>query len=99
MNKRMIALGVAVAMAAAVGCGVVELSEVKTVEAADWDRFDFIDESRIYGMNRGVAFVDKETGVEYIFIFGANGRGGVTVLLNPDGTPKIAEGYETEVVE
>ena len=42
---------------------------------------------------------DTETGVQYLFAKhsgGYAGYGGLTVLLNADGSPVIAEGYDHE---
>lgn len=44
-------------------------------------------------------FVDKETGIEYLYLFKKKGYGGgpaVTMLYNEDGTPKINENYKAE---
>lgn len=44
------------------------------------------------GFNDPVVIIDKETGIEYLSA--SNGiSGGITVLLNPDGTPRINEKY------
>ena len=92
MKKKMIALGVAVAMAAA-GCGAAE-----TEKGDESGRIRLITERGIDLSTYYKVIVDEETGVEYLWIDGHK-AGGVTVLMNPDGTPMIAEGYETEVVE
>ena len=83
MKKKVIALAVAVAMAAAVGCGATETAEGKTA-----DRIGTI-------CNEGFAsvYVDRETGVEYLVVKNYGYGVAITALLNPDGTPKIAEGY------
>ncbi len=39
--------------------------------------------------------VDRETGVCYLQFAGWK-QGGLTVMLNADGTPKIWEGYQKE---
>lgn len=38
-----------------------------------------------------MVLIDKETGVNYLVIKGADGFGGVTPLLNADGTPIVTE--------
>ena len=90
--KKVIALAVAVAMAAAVGCGATETAEggeqERLVVKQVYEEFD-----DLYKV-----IIDKETGVEYL-LFDGYKAGGLAVMVNPDGTPKIAEGYETEVVE
>ena len=86
MKKKAIALAVAVAMAAAVGCGATETAKGYEPERMRETTGGSLDWS-IY-----TVFVDEETGVEYLWIDGGK-SGAVTVLLNPDGTPKIAEGY------
>lgn len=83
--KKSIALAVAVAMAAAVGCGATE------TKADTPKRFAQTSGQRM-NAEFMMTFVDKKTGVEYLWIDG-NKAGGITVLLNPDGTPKIAKGY------
>ena len=37
-------------------------------------------------------YVDTETGVEYLYV-DDHKAGGLAVMVNPDGTPKIAKGY------
>ena len=81
MKKKLLALAVAVAMAAAVGCGATE-----TVEGGEKSRMKFVDS---FCLNEVRIYVDTETGVEYMVSY----KGGAVVLVNPDGTPKIAEGY------
>lgn len=45
------------------------------------------------GFNDPLVIIDKETGIEYLSV--SNGvSGGITVLLNPDGTPRINEKYK-----
>ena len=87
MKKKALALAVAVAMAAAVGCGAKE-----TAKAVEPSRFIHTSETDFNFDTYITTFVDKETGVEYIWVDGYK-NGGLTVLLNADGTPKIAEGY------
>ena len=90
--KKAIALAVAVAMAAAVGCGATE-----TAKGSEAERIKQTSKSGTAGSSVYV-LVDEETGVEYLLVKNAYGSG-ITAMVNPDGTPKIAEGYETEVVE
>ena len=87
--KKAIELGVAVAMVAAVGCGAAE-----TAKGDESGRIRLITERGIDLSTYYKVIVDEETGVEYLWIDGHK-AGGVTVLMNPDGTPMIAEGYET----
>lgn len=83
MKKKVIALAVAVAMAAAVGCGATE-----TAKGGEKERMKIgSDDGWTY-----TVYVDTETGVEYLWVYGAR-KGSLTVMVNPDGTPKIAEGY------
>lgn len=89
MKKRkvLLALLVAGAMAVAIGCGAVETNaateteRLKTVYTKYEDYMEY------------TVFVDTETGVEYLFIDG-NREAGLTVMVNPDSSPKIAKGYE-----
>ena len=37
-------------------------------------------------------YVDTETGIEYALYHGSD-KGGLTVILNPDGTPRINKDY------
>ena len=86
MKKKLLALAVAVAMAAAVGCGATKTTEGKTV-----------DRIKAYQGGGASVYVDRETGVEYMVVKNYGYGVGVTVLLNPDGTPKIARGYQERV--
>lgn len=40
---------------------------------------------------RSAILIDQKTGVEYLMVQGEDGRTDVTVLLNADGSPKVAE--------
>lgn len=83
MKKKAIALAVALAMAAAVGCGATE-----TAKGGEKERMVVKhDDGWSY-----MVYVDTETGVEYLWLYGVK-KGSVTVMVNPDGTPKIAKGY------
>ena len=46
-------------------------------------------------MGGAVIFVDKQTGVNYLYVSGGYG-GGLTPLLNRDGTPVITTVWEDE---
>ena len=50
---------------------------------------------KIYSQEMGsvAVFVDKQTGVNYLFVQSGY-AGGVTPLLNPDGTPVITKDDE-----
>lgn len=91
MKKKLIALAVAVAMAAAVGCGAT-----KTAEGGEQERLAV---KQVYEEFDALykVIIDKETGVEYL-LFDGYKAGGLVVLLNPDGTPKIAEGYAERMI-
>ncbi len=43
------------------------------------------------GMSGNAVIIDKETGIEYLF--SAGGGGGLTVLLDRSGKPKINQDY------
>ena len=53
-------------------------------------QFEFIqyDTAHYLGINKYVVFVDKDTNVMYLFV-DAGGNGGVTYMVNPDGSPKL----------
>ena len=44
------------------------------------------------GLSGNEIVIDKETGVEYLFHFSGN-AGGLTVLLDRDGKPKVNADY------
>jgi len=44
------------------------------------------------GMSGNAVIIDKETGIEYLFSAGSGG-GGLTVLLDRSGKPKINQDY------
>ena len=46
------------------------------------------DEGSAFGNWQRTIFVDKQTGVNYLYV-GAGYGGGLTVLLGPDGNPVI----------
>jgi hypothetical protein len=45
------------------------------------------------GMSGNAVIIDKETGIEYLFSAGSGGGGGLTVLLDRSGKPKINQDY------
>ena len=72
------------------GCAAVDAENIsdspqtrfEVVESSPGNLSDF----------RYVVLMDKETGVLYLYARNANGSssvGGITVLLNPDGTPMM----------
>ena len=64
-----------------VGC-----TATATAAGAKQERLYLKDTITLYGWNYAV-IVDSETGVEYL----SSGRGGVTPILNSDGTIKTVE--------
>lgn len=46
------------------------------------------DTAHYLGINKYVVFVDKDTNVMYLFV-DAGDNGGVTYMVNPDGSPKL----------
>ena len=54
------------------------------------DRFEVVySQSHSLSLNRRIVFVDRETGVNYLFV--QNGyAGGVTPLLDADGKPVVS---------
>lgn len=70
------------------GCGDIKSDDFVSVEQ---DRFV---EVKNYWSTTGCDYtivVDKETRVMYL-MFRAGYKGGLTVMLNPDGTPMLWEG-------
>ena len=47
------------------------------------------------GMGSEIVYVDRETGVNYLYVNGGYG-GGLTPLLNRDGTPVVTPVPRTE---
>ncbi|RZI49873.1 xylan 1,4-beta-xylosidase [Lactococcus kimchii] len=45
------------------------------------------------GLSGMAVIVDKETGIEYLFCAGSGGGGGLSVLLDREGKPKIHQNY------
>ena len=39
-------------------------------------------------------YVEKKTGVQYLFVRGGGGEGGLTALVDKDGKPLIDEDYK-----
>ena len=70
-----------------VGCTPVEDT---TVAQADSKRMFEVISEREHHFD---VIYDVETGVMYARSNGAENRGTLTVLVNPDGTPRIWEGY------
>ncbi len=54
------------------------------------DRFDIKEKEGISLMTDAVVIVDKETGVNYLFVHRGYG-GGLTLLLDADGKPIITK--------
>jgi hypothetical protein len=54
------------------------------------DRFDIIDREGLSPMADAVVIVDKETGVNYLYVCRGYG-GGLTPLLDSDGKPVITK--------
>lgn len=78
-------------------------SESEAYHASDGDenRFAFtklpVPEDEVH-VDMMAVIVDKETGIEYLYTFDKAGSGSgtaITMLCNPDGTPKISSEYAT----
>lgn len=89
--KRLIAVIAACALVLCMtGCGSRPSSEMSEEAQATDGRF-LSDYPGCY------VVTDTETGVQYLFAKGSGGYagyGGLTALLNPDGTPVVADGYD-----
>lgn len=79
MKKKLIAVILTVTLLIA-GCDNINVSE------DHGEKLMLVENSGGYGI-----LADKDTGVMYLFI--KNG-GGITAMLNADGTPKIWQGEE-----
>lgn len=56
------------------------------------DRFQAIKGAQYVDYFDEVVYVDTETGVQYLYVIGYS-KGGLTVLVDSDGKPLIADGY------
>lgn len=87
--KKKIAAAILTATLLIAGCESVNVSAEQDVDSIVVDRIvvDYTDNYAIYA--------DKDTGVMYLFVGGGHkDGGGLTVMLNADGTPKIWNGEE-----
>lgn len=85
--KKKIAAAILTATLLIAGCESVNVSTEQDVDSIVVDRIvvDHTDNYTIYA--------DKDTGVMYLFVGGGYKKGGgLTVMLNADGTPKIWNG-------
>ena len=82
MKKKIIA-AIITATLLITGC-----SDTANVSAGQDNTMVFVESCRNYDI-----YVDKDTGVMYLYIWSGPG-GGLTVMLNADGTPKIWQGEE-----
>lgn len=57
------------------------------------DRFEFTNKEGRWDGTRII--VDRETGVQYLFAFSGY-AGGMTLLVDRDGKPLLAPGYENK---
>lgn len=83
MKKAVIAAALALPLLLA-GCGSAEASDGVS------DRFEHTGS----GIQSIRVITDTETGVQYLFVadcFGYAGQGGLTVLVDADGKPLVAE--------
>ena len=84
MKKLMLTIATALLL---VGCGQKDLSPAEESNAMRVDdfrqRFIFVDGDAMMLM------IDKETGVQYLAV----GTGGLTVVVDADGKPLIANGW------
>lgn len=86
MRKFLITVALAVILAGIVLCGALCLQEA---DAATDMGFKVIT-----GTIGGIDIVyDVETGVMYTMSGAAYNKGSMTVMVNPDGTPRVWEGF------
>jgi len=74
------------------GCTSKLEAETKTGTPLGHDRFYVIEGEKGETYNTETIYVDTETGVQYLWVRSGY-AGGLTVLLDHDGKPLIAEGY------
>jgi uncharacterized protein YcfL len=80
-------LAALVIAATLVGCGSTD-----TVEGGEQKRIRETSVGKLGKYTDFIVMVDVDTGVEYLWVEGTY-EGSVTVMMNQDGTPKIAKGY------
>lgn len=85
--KRIIGITVAVLLLTMMltGCGNDSLTSDTITE-----RFFYLEDTNS-GLGYNSIIVDRETGVMYLF-HGAGYKGGLTTMVNPDGSPLIYKG-------
>lgn len=75
-----------------IGCTNYIEAETKTGTLLGHDRFYTIEGDYKY-FDSEIILIDSETGVQYLYVDGYS-RAGLTVLVDHDGKPLIAEGYK-----
>lgn len=55
------------------------------------DRFEIIKRERFLNSGDIMVLADKETGVQYLFVWPVNSAGGLTVLVDADGKPVLSK--------
>ncbi len=53
------------------------------------DRFELVKRERFLNAGNIMILADKETGVQYLFVWPVNSAGGLTVLVDENGKPVI----------
>ena len=88
--RRWIVVAVIVALAAMLaGCGTMGKVDSQKIAETEIDNRMFMVVSE---ESSGRVLVDKSTGVMYWASDNSYNRGNLTLLVNPDGTPRIWEG-------
>lgn len=91
------ACAAAVALACTLGGCIVATEEPETEEAGEASTVQDEEEQprfqNVYWQSNGYyIWVDTETGVQYL-VYSNYNKGGVTVLVDAEGKPLLAEGY------
>lgn len=86
--KRIAITAMLLAVLALAGCSTEKVDSQKIAEAEIDNRMFMV----VSEESSGQVLVDKSTGVMYWASDNAHNRGNLTLLVNPDGTPRIWEG-------
>lgn len=102
MKKKVAALIVTLSMAATLfvsGCNIQVVDDVDASTNSNTNTSESIkDNESLVLVEEGEPYsgyqiyADKETGVMYLWMWN-NNKGGLTVMLNEDGSPKIWDGF------
>lgn len=89
MRKVILILVLVFMLLALCGCSIEVIDNTNNVNKEE--RFIKISDTNIDANNYTIIFYDKKTKIQYLFVEGYK-AGGLTILLNSDGTPLLYEG-------